>query len=102
MKTDGESSDGGSATGNPGLNQRHQIHCRAHFSTNNHSSVDNVVGEATTAEFVISDVIGSKLAFWAYVSSDLFRYCTAECIDDLKAGILRKKTFKLDSDPKAT
>ena len=61
-----------------------------------------MVGEAITAEFVISDVVSSNLAFWAHLSIDLFGYCTAECVDDLKAGILKTKTFKLYGDPKAT
>ena len=82
MKADGESGDGGSATGNPGLNERHQIHSSAHFSTNNHCSVYNVLGEAMTAELVISDVVGSKLAFWTHLIIDLFHYCTTECVDD--------------------
>ena len=101
MKADGKSSDGGSATGNPGVNERHQIHCCAHFSANNHSSVDNVVGETTTAEFVISDVVSCKLAFWTHLTIDFFHYCTAKCVNDVQAWILKTKTiFKCHGHPK--
>ena len=52
-----------------------------------------MVGEATTAECVISDVISCKLAFLTQLIIDIFYYCTTECVDDVQGRILKTKTI---------
>ena len=54
-----------------------------------------------TAEFMISDIVGCESASRTHLIVDHFHHRTAEYFNDVQARILKTKTFKLHSDPKA-